>query len=193
MKIAVIADDLTGANATGVLLSKQGFSTATIIQGLSYPSAAYDAICIDTDSRYVSPEEAKRRVKQAVTFMLNHGVKLFCKRIDSTVRGNIGAEIDAVLDVLGEEAVAVVMPSFPASGRITVGGCLLVNGVPLQETDVARDPVSPLTQTYVPDIIVEQSRQSITHIGMDAVLSGSQMCVCVKRSKRERGSSSSMP
>lgn len=172
MKIAVIADDLTGANATGVLLSKQGFSTVTIVQGLPAPSVDYDAVCIDTDSRYVSPAEAGRRVADAATSMRDAGAELFCKRIDSTVRGNIGTEIDAVLNTLGEQAAAVVLPSFPQSGRITVGGYLLVHGVPVQETDVARDPVSPLRQSYVPQIIAEQSSERVAHIGMDTVLNG---------------------
>lgn len=174
MKIAVIADDLTGANATGVRLSKQGFKTATMLQGWSYPSEPYDAICIDTDSRYIPPSEAERRVMEATTSMLGQGATIFCKRIDSTVRGNIGVEIVSLLETLGPKAVAVVMPSFPDSGRMTVGGYLLVNGRPVQETDVANDPLSPITQSYVPALIAEQSGWRVAHIGLDVVIDGTE-------------------
>ncbi|MDQ0217696.1 four-carbon acid sugar kinase family protein [Peribacillus cavernae] len=173
MKIAVIADDLTGANGTGVLLTKSGFSTATILQGLSgIKSFNYDAVCIDTDSRYLRKDLAYRRVGEAASLMLNQGVQLFCKRIDSTIRGNIGSEIDAVLDTIGGDSVAVVMPSFPASGRTTVGGYLLVNGLPVQETEVAKDPQCPLNESFVPWIISKQTDKKIDHVGMDDVLKG---------------------
>lgn len=175
MKIAVIADDLTGANATGVRLSKQGFKTVTMMEGETAPLFDYyDAICIDTNSRHVSPIEAKRRVMEAASLMLDHGASLICKRIDSTVRGNIGVEITALLEALGEHATAVVIPSFPDSGRITIGGYLLVNGMPVQETDVAHDPISPITQSFVPELIAKQSGMSVESIGLDVVLDGSR-------------------
>lgn len=39
VKCAVIADDLTGANATGVMLKKQGYVTSTIMNlvKVNYP------------------------------------------------------------------------------------------------------------------------------------------------------------
>ncbi|WNB91764.1 four-carbon acid sugar kinase family protein [Bacillus sp. NEB1478] len=172
MKIAVIADDLTGANATGVLLTKHGFSTATILDDSSVKGYNYDAICIDTDSRYIRQEVAYERVKRAVTRMASLGAELFSKRIDSTVRGNIGTEIDAILDTLTEDFVAVVVPSYPNSGRTTVGGYLLVEGVPVQETDVAKDPQNPLKQSNVVSIISQQSKYTVDHIELSLVLKG---------------------
>ena len=57
MKAGIIADDLTGANATGVRLSKQGFRTASTVFGLDQPKGDFDAICVDTDSRYATVDE----------------------------------------------------------------------------------------------------------------------------------------
>ena len=189
MKIAVIADDLTGANATGVRLSKHGFNTVTMTQETASLPRNYDAFCIDTDSRNVSPVEAKRRVVEAASLMQDLGATLFCKRIDSTVRGNIGVEISALLEVLGKRATAVVMPSFPDSGRITVGGYLLVNGKPVQETDVAHDPISPITQSFIPNLIEEQSGMSVASVGLDVVLDGTgavkdRFCELIDENKR---------
>jgi uncharacterized protein YgbK (DUF1537 family) len=173
MRIGVIADDLTGANATGVRLAKQGFKTATFVRNVPLTNIEnYDAICIDTDSRYASREIAENRVRQAIKNLKQWNVKIFCKRIDSTIRGNIGIEIDTVLNELGEHSIAIVVPSFPDSGRITTGGYLLVDGVPVQETDVAKDPLMPVNQSFVPDIIRQQSIHSVSLIGLDAVLSG---------------------
>jgi D-threonate/D-erythronate kinase len=78
MKIAVIADDFTGTNATGVLLTKNGFSTATILQGLTdLKSFNYDAVCIDTDSRYSRKDLANTRVGKATSLMLNQNGNYF--------------------------------------------------------------------------------------------------------------------
>lgn len=173
MKIGVIADDLTGSNATGVRLARQGFEAATIVHYTDLPSSdAYNAVCVDTDSRYASEDVARMRVKTVLENLQKWGANIICKRIDSTVRGNIGVEIDTVLEGLGEKAVAVVVASFPDSGRITSGGYLLVNGIPLQATDVAHDPVAPLTQSYVPAIVQKQSKFPVSYIGLETVLAG---------------------
>ncbi|HLR60666.1 MAG TPA: four-carbon acid sugar kinase family protein [Pseudogracilibacillus sp.] len=173
MKIGVIADDLTGANATGVRLNKQGFTSATIVFNSSIPtSEKIDALIIDTDSRYVEDQVIINRVNEAIEDLQSWKAEVICKRIDSTVRGNIGLEIDTVLDAIGEESVAIVVASFPRSGRILSGGYLLVEGVPVQETDVANDTVMPLMKSYVPGIIKSQSKHKVAHIGLEKVLEG---------------------
>src|SRR5690625_7899899 len=80
------------------------------------------------------------------------GAKIICKRIDSTARGKIGLEIDTVLNELGENSVAIVVAAFPDSDRITSGGYLLVDSLPVQETDVAKDPLKPIEESYIPAI-----------------------------------------
>jgi D-threonate/D-erythronate kinase len=188
MRIGVIADDLTGANATGVRLAKQGFKTATIVQNALFPTSnKYDAICIDTDSRYLPKEIAVDRVRRAVKSLKQWKAQVFCKRIDSTIRGNIGFEIDTVLNELGEQSIAVVVPSFPDSGRITTGGYLLVDGIPVQETDVAKDPLMPINKSYVPSVIEKQSTYSVSLIGLDVVLSGAEAITKSLNEKIEQG------
>ena len=64
MKIGIISDDITGANATGVLLSKVGFVSATVVFGGKVSSKGkFTSISVDTDSRYVEQEIAKTRVQ----------------------------------------------------------------------------------------------------------------------------------
>ncbi|MEW9502389.1 four-carbon acid sugar kinase family protein [Jeotgalibacillus marinus] len=186
--IGVIADDLTGANATGVRLTKQGFKTATVVRYTPLPEKGlYDAICIDTDSRYALVPICQRRVKEAVNNLKQQGVSVFCKRIDSTVRGHFGYEIDSMLEAMGEHSVAIVCPSFPKSGRVSTGGYLLVEGVPLQETDVARDPVKPLTESYVPTIIEDQSKHAVEHIPLSIVLEGTDRIATTIKELTDRG------
>ncbi|ABZ85202.1 conserved hypothetical protein [Heliomicrobium modesticaldum Ice1] len=188
--VVIIADDLTGANATGVLLARKGYKTATFLQLPQDPlenGNRFDVISITTDSRAVAPEEAYRRVAEAARAMLGNKPGLFTKRIDSTLRGNLGPEIDAMLDVLGPDSLAVVVAAFPTSGRITVGGYLLVHSIPLEQTDVARDPKTPVHQTLVADIVAAQSKHSVGFIPLATVLQGSTAVMEALGAQKEAG------
>ena len=119
----VIADDLTGANATGVLLSKMQYRATTVMNLSGSRDTLSDCDCLlyPTDSRGVSPQEAYRRVKEAAQKLISDKVQLYSKRIDSTLRGNLGSETDAILDSLGDDYIAIVAPCFPSSGRVVIG------------------------------------------------------------------------
>ena len=105
----IVADDLTGANASGVLLKTFGLSPLTLTGDLPPPPAVRagrDVLIAPTDSRAVAPTVAYRRVRDATTALAAPEVRLYTKRIDSTLRGNMGPELDAMLDALrraGEE------------------------------------------------------------------------------------------
>lgn len=173
MKIGVIADDLTGANATAVRLTQYGFKATTLVHyNQEIPTNISDVVCIDTDSRYASEKVSKNRVKTTVENLSDWKADIICKRIDSTVRGNLGLEIDTMLDEIGNNSISIVVASFPDSGRITSGGYLLVHGIPVQQTDVAKDPVHPLKESFIPSIIERQSKYEVSHIKLEKVLDG---------------------
>ncbi len=166
----VIADDLTGGNATGVRLRRNGFTAITVLGTQSLEDAAtrgtFDCVIHPTDSRSLSPGDAASRVREAALRMRAPGVRVWSKRIDSTLRGNLGAETDAMLDVLGEDSIAVVVPSFPSSGRVVVGGHLLVDGTPLHRTDIAIDPKCPVTVSSVKAVLESQSRHAVAALDL---------------------------
>lgn len=171
----VIADDLTGANATGVLLKKQGFETMTLLResrNKANTLQACDCLVIPTDSRAIPAQEAYDRVKEALELGRSKDVLLYAKRIDSTLRGNLGAETDAFLDVLGEDALAVCVPVFPASGRALVGSHLLVNGVALRHTEAAHDPKSPVYATDALRVFSGQTKRRVEAIHLDRIADG---------------------
>ncbi len=173
-KVVIVADDLTGANATSVLLVRNGFRASTFLDLDKYKkesSEAIDVISISTDSRGLTGEEAYGRVSQVMDRMCHEDVALFTKRIDSTLRGNVGMEMKAMLDRLPGH-MAVVVASFPASGRVCIGGYLLVNQVPLENTDVGKDPKTPVRHSKVETIIADQYGGRITSIHLNCVLKG---------------------
>lgn len=169
VKCAVIADDLTGANATGVMLKKQGYSTSTIMNLLkSELTELGDCECIafTTDSRGVDSTTAYNRVYNLTKMLEDLNLTILCKRIDSTLRGNLGAETDAALDAMGPDYVAVVVPCAPASGRITVGGYMQVNGTILNKTEAALDPKTPIQDALVADLFLKQTKYRVASLYM---------------------------
>lgn len=173
--VVIIADDLTGANATSVLLAKEGYKACTFLRLEAYSekdSREFNIISISTDSRAIERQEAYQRVANVAEFFKDKNIKFFTKRIDSTLRGNIGAEVDAVLDTLGEYVTAIMVSSFPTSGRVTIGGFLMVNSVPLEKTDVAKDPKTPVHTSCVQKLVQQQTKYSVGFIPLDSVFRG---------------------
>jgi uncharacterized protein YgbK (DUF1537 family) len=171
-KIAVIADDLTGANDTGVQFAKQGLATVVLLDARQFSNgAASDVVVIDTDSRALPAAEAYKRAAEAARLLKSGGFAAIYKKIDSTLRGNLGAELDAILDECGLK-LAVVAPAFPKNGRITVGGLHLLHGVPLEASEIARDPRMPVKESYLSALLAAQTKRKVGHIGLKTMLAG---------------------
>ncbi|MCI9618584.1 MAG: four-carbon acid sugar kinase family protein [Dorea sp.] len=171
----VIADDLTGANATGVLLKKMNYEAYTVMNTERIElSTLTDCDCVlyPTDSRGIEPKMAYNRVYNVCSLLKGDGVKVYSKRIDSTLRGNLGSETDAMLDCLGDDYIAVAAPCFPSSGRIVAGGYMLVGGLPLHKTDIAIDPKTPVKISEVAVLFDEQSRYKVSSIQLKDLMHG---------------------
>jgi len=168
----VIADDLTGANDTGLQFSKVGLETVVIwdLDGIEDSSKA-DVIVVDTESRRDLAEVAYRKVFEAAKRLKESGVELFYKKIDSTLRGNLGGELDGMMDALGSSMV-LVAPAFPRNRRITVGGHQLVDSLPLEHTEARSDVTTPVKTSHIPTAIGMQSRRMVHQIPLGEVMRG---------------------
>ncbi|MBP2641169.1 MAG: dtnK 2 [Firmicutes bacterium] len=175
--IVVIADDLTGANDTGVQFARHGLQTWVILEGAEFQtSSGATAIVIDTGSRAIPAQEAYRKVQAAVKQAYDAGFFHCYKKIDSTLRGNVGVELKAILD-LGLHDFAFVMPAFPKNGRTTIGGNHLLHGLPLAATEIAHDPKCPVCETVLPKLLRQQSGLKVGHIGIDEICQGEEAIV----------------
>lgn len=173
MRIGIIADDYTGSADTGVQFAKKGLKT-TIIQE---PSRIRDAftrssvVVIDTESRSDSPESAYKKVMSATIEFQKTGCDLIYKKIDSTLRGNVGIELDAILDTQDVSTV-LMCPAYPKTGRITIGGYHLVHQELIQNTEIAEDAEFPIKESHIPTILRRQSRYQVSLIEMADVTVG---------------------
>lgn len=174
--IGAVADDLTGATTTGVLLARSKARTAVFFNEEAAKKEAaceeLDAILISSNSRPLPGDETYEKVHSATEALVDMGVKYFSKRIDTTLRGGVGVEIDAMMDVIGNDVVAVVVPAMPQSRRILVGGYSVIDGVALINTPVAQDVRTPVHENYIPRLLAGQSKRKVELIGLDVVLKG---------------------
>ena len=154
--IGIIADDLTGANDSALQFHLQGAQTQILLSDEVEPTGSADTWAISTESRNVSPHDAYEQVKHTVE-MYENTIKpeYYYKKIDSTVRGNIAVETLGTLEVLDWDA-AVIFPAFPTEGRVTIGGYHLLKGVPMERTEMARDPHSPIRESHLPTLLKSQ-------------------------------------
>lgn len=137
-RLLIVGDDLSGTADCAVTWSHVGLESAVVLA--QHPAAqpaepldAVDVLAVDADTRALPGAEAARA--QAAAWLAHrHGRKLY-KKIDSTLRGNVAAEIAALTDA----GMAIVAPAFPAAGRTTLNGCQLVFGVPVEESEVWRN------------------------------------------------------
>jgi len=174
--IGIIADDLTGANDTALQFHLKGCNIQILIDYTIEPvgKANTQAWSISTETRNEKSEKACEIAANAAKKLMNNfNVEYIYKKIDSTLRGNIAAEVLSVLNAMSGDA-AVIVPAFPAEGRTTVGGYHLIKGIPLERTDVARDPHSPIFQSHVPTLLAHQAENPdiVGHICLMTVMKG---------------------
>jgi uncharacterized protein YgbK (DUF1537 family) len=170
MPATLIADDLTGACDAGALFCGRG-RVGVFFDGQA-PGPEWEVAVIDSESRALPAPEAARAVHDAAQRLgprLRSGLVL--KKIDSTLRGAVGAELEALLDVTGRRA-ALVCPAFPAQGRTVVHGILRVGGVPAHESPIARDPNYPAPLSDVAEILRLGLRRPVRHMPLAEVRAG---------------------
>ena len=165
-RLGIVADDLTGAVDTGVQFARWGLHTLVMLENGPIPES--EVVVVTTDSRDEPPEEAYRRTREAARLIAG---RLPYKKIDSTLRGNLGPELDGLLDGL-EMDRALVAPAFPATGRTTVDGIHMVHGIALAESPFARDPLWPATESHVPTLLARQTRRTVGHLPLEVVERG---------------------
>lgn len=168
-RILVVADDLTGANATGARFARAGMRTATVTpEQVAAVADEYDVVVANLDSRHLPPEQAADLVTDVVEAVWP--VDLVVKRVDSTLRGNVGAEVEAAWRAVRERVPerlavrALAVPAFPATGRVTVDGVQLLDGVPLESSEVAADPFCPMDTGLVSRILGRQTGLAVRHV-----------------------------
>ena len=172
-RLAIIADDLSSATDCGAQVVRSGLSVVVPLGSYSLPSQRRTAqvISVDTDSRSLPAEQAFARVRAAAGQLVDEGWSHFYKSVDSTLRGNLGAEIEAIMGLVRPDC-AVIAPAFPKYGRTTVEGVQYLHGRPLHETEFGTDPTAPVRDANIARRLAEGSHRKAGRLELAQVRAG---------------------
>lgn len=176
-QVLVIADDLSGAAEIGGVAWRRGLSASVVLaplaDGAGAPGAAEpDVLVLDSGTRSLDPPQASRAVTELLLVLQPKRFKYVFQKTDSVLRGHVALETAAVRAATGR-ARTLLVPANPSAGRIVRHGRYYVGGVPLDQTEFARDPEFPAwTADVVARLGGSESAQP-TVLAPDAPLSGS--------------------
>jgi uncharacterized protein YgbK (DUF1537 family) len=177
LKLGCIADDYTGASDLANTLTRAGLRT---VQTIGVPAddlvlPEVDAVVVSLKSRSIEAAQAVSRSRAAETWLRGRGAShiLFkiCSTFDSTDKGNIGPVMDALREDCGE-AIVLVTPAFPETGRTVYQGNLFVGTVPLNESPLKDHPLNPMHDANLVRVLARQSRTGIGLVGLATVSKG---------------------
>ncbi|KWS95826.1 MULTISPECIES: four-carbon acid sugar kinase family protein [Pseudomonas syringae group] len=164
--LLIIADDLSGAADCAADFASR-IDTHVVLTGNAKDLSG--VIAIDADSRRLDPQQAAEQNRAALQQQSRIGMALY-KKIDSTLRGNVASEVDALQGLRG---MALVAPAFPAMKRTTVQGVQLIDGVPVDQSDVWRNENLHGTGNLL-DLFVAQGLRT-QWLGLDTLRDSSRL------------------
>jgi uncharacterized protein YgbK (DUF1537 family) len=172
--VLVVADDFTGACEVAAVFARPQTPVSIAVDGLmavdgAPPNAAVRVV--NTETRHAGAEEARAKIEARLRPWLEGPEAILYKKIDSTLRGPVAAETEALRCASGCAGV-LVAPALPAEGRTTVAARQLLWGVPLEDAAAGQDPVGAAATSHIPTLLRRQAGVSVGTIGMETVERG---------------------
>lgn len=164
IRLLIIADDFTGALDTGVQFAACGAATRVTTDRtaeLSCYADCCEVLVVDAETRHMPAEQAYGIVAGIVAKAVKLGISHIFKKTDSALRGNIGAELIALLEASGESQLPF-LPAFPQMNRRTVKGVHYIGDVPVAQSVFGKDPFEPVIHSDISRIISLQSSVPVT-------------------------------
>ena len=163
MRLAIIADDLTGAvDSAAAYRAFNPAATCLVIPWSIEPvqrwdqvlaNHAPDLLCISTDSRNIDANTAANRVSLATAWALINGFRLM-KKVDSLMRGNLTSELDAFMSEATTAGCSFLFaPALPNQGRVTAGGHQYHGSKLITESEASADPLAPALDSELKSFI----------------------------------------
>ncbi|MFE0419308.1 3-oxo-tetronate kinase [Streptomyces tendae] len=177
--IGVIADDVTGATDVAAAFRRAGLRCGVYFgtPQASDVEPGLDVMVIALKSRTISAPDAVAQSLGAAQTLQAIGARQlyfkYCSTFDSTADGNIGPVLDALVDLVGTDAV-VTTPATPEHARTTFNGYLFVNRELLSESSMRHHPLTPMRDSSLTRLMDAQSGGGSLVIGHDVVGRGAE-------------------
>jgi uncharacterized protein YgbK (DUF1537 family) len=157
LQLLAFADDLTGAMEVGAQFAARGIASAVTAEHSLEPAGLTETtrvLVIDTATRHLPAAEAAQTVHRLASAAKERAIRFIFKKTDSTLRGNVGSEIGALMAAFPDMPL-VYAPAYPRMGRTVRNGLLHVDGVPVSETAFGTDRLNPVRDSAIPSLLQE--------------------------------------
>src|SRR5262245_44621563 len=166
MKLAAIADDITGATDLASVIRRAGLS---VLQTIGVPPSVpsdIDAVVVSLKIRTAPADAATAAAASAAAVLKEAGGAQiyfkYCSTFDSTAQGNIGPVTERLLDDLGSP-FTIATPAYPELHRTVYQGHLFVGGQLLAESSMRHHPLTPMRDSNLVRVL---GRQCLTPVGL---------------------------
>jgi uncharacterized protein YgbK (DUF1537 family) len=138
-----IADDLSGAAEIAGIGFRFGLPVRVLRSRDALAPATEGLTVADTDTRSVEEITAVYRMEPLLQTLRKQPADLIYKKTDSVLRGNVAQESAFVRGLFDRRRVILVAQNPSRERTISRDGVYRIAGVPLDQTDFARDPEHP--------------------------------------------------
>ncbi|MBM4436822.1 MAG: four-carbon acid sugar kinase family protein [Actinobacteria bacterium] len=183
---ALLADDMTGALDTALQFRKIGFRTVVSARPGDWPPDA-EVIALSVESRRLPAGSARKAISDALQALRLRQPEAIYKKTDSLMRGNVGADLAALREVLAVDTL-VFTPAFPTGGRTTIAGVHRLWGTPIAASTPGQDPVTPVRESHIPTLLATTGGLRVTSVPLAAVRVGPAALAAELTAARNAGS-----
>ncbi len=162
IELGILADDLTGGMMVASLLEREGIECPLVssVEGLSaIRDSSAQAVVVARKIRLIESSSAVMEARQAVQALKDIDCQRFyykyCATFDSTDKGNIGPIAEAMMDELGTDKT-LFCPAFPEHTVTVFQGRMYLGSTPLGESFKQHDPVTPMTNSNLVEVLQPQ-------------------------------------
>ena len=163
-KIAVIADDFTGAAEIGGIGLRHGLNV--VIETVPIDNKEADLLIIATDTRSMDKHEAMRYIARVTKQLMRCQPLFIFKKIDSVLRGNVAEELVAQMKVMHKNR-SIIIAANPVFNRIVKDGRYYIDDIPLDQTCFSNDSQYPIRNADVLAILSSVENYPVVNLKPD--------------------------
>lgn len=179
-KIGIVAHDLVAALRGTSKFVHFGLDPVVVLKG-KVPANS-KIISLVPGGKLLSPRRAYQLTRKAIARCSGRFIYLY---EDSTMRGNISADIKALVDELQPEKV-IMCTARPELERYILNGSAYIGALAVNRTLLGNASVEPVREAYIPAIIRENSGLASKLISISDIERGSCHIASIIKGSAER-------
>jgi len=154
LRLAIIADDLTGAHEAASHFALRGLQTR-VIPRWETGEVNGEVIALSTRARSAARDAAVLTARAVSRFAPSSVDRLYLK-VDSTMRGPVAAFVQGALEAWSARhrgAIAIVCPSHPLLGRTVRDGTVRLDNRPIDQGAPGDDLLNPVRTSRLGELL----------------------------------------